>query len=107
MAAIAASETDPVKFPQNWDKAVSAAYLRMSGKGQREAAAAAGICERTLRSWEACDWFEHARIEARHRWFNDLGDECRKTVLEKVQGGDADLAMRILERLDPDLAPSR
>jgi hypothetical protein len=92
--------------PRSFEKQVAAAYLRMLGATQKAAGAAVGRSERTLQAWEAdtVTW-ERARAEARRRWLGALTDVARKTVLETIRAGDGDLAMKVLERVDGDLAP--
>ena len=46
-----------------------------------------------------------AREEARQRWLVDLTDASRKTLLDSIRAGGGDLALKVLERLDRDLAP--
>lgn len=96
---------DPVDKPRDWDKAVSAAYLRLIGQSQKDAATGAGVGQRSLRRWETCSWWEDARDEARDRWLNDLVAESRATLFRVVQEGDGLRAMQILERMDPKMAP--
>ena len=92
--------------PRNWDRRVSAAYLRMSGLGQAAAAKAIGINARTLRGWESeTDLWSAARNEARDRWFNDAEDAARQAVLKSMRRGNADLGLKVLERIDRRLAP--
>ena len=50
--------------------------------------------------------YAEAREEARRRWLREVGDAARKTLLKALQGGAGDLALKLLERLDPDLAPA-
>jgi hypothetical protein len=91
----------------HWDKVVSVAYLRLIGHTQAEAAIAAGRSERTIRNWEAdTELWAAAREEANSRWLQATTDAARRTVLKAV-ARNADLAFRILERLDPELAPPK
>jgi transcriptional regulator with XRE-family HTH domain len=100
-----AALADSPELPANWDKWVSAAYLRMRGLSQEKAAKDAGISERTLWDWEKRhpDQWKRAKGEARDRWMNSLVDASRAAVLASVEGGNAELGMRILERVDPEL----
>lgn len=90
----------------NWDKRVSAAYLRMQGHTQEQAAKAVGVTARTVRQWESerTEW-QSARNEARDRWFNDVEDSARKAVKRSIDMGNSDLGFKVLERIDPRLAP--
>ena len=98
---------DVVNKPQNWDKAVSAAYLRLLGLSQKKAAKAAGIGERTLARYELSDWWPEACGEAVGRWMQQLEIECRSTIMAAVKAGDVTTAVKMLERLDKSLAPPR
>lgn len=93
---------------RHWDKLVSAAYLRMMGATQEEAAQAVGRAERTVRSWEADGpvW-NLAREEARSRWLVDLEDASRQAVLKVISQGHASMAFQVLERIDPNLSPKQ
>lgn len=86
---------------------VSAAYLRIMGATQEEAANAVGRKARTLREWEADSesWAE-ARAEAANRWMSELIDASRISVLAGAKT-NPDMGMRILERVDPRLAPPK
>lgn len=93
--------------PRSWDAAVSAAYLRLLGHSQAAAADAAGVGERTLRGWERAQWWPRAIAEAEARWLDGLTAAARCTLLRAVRDGDAERALRILERVMPELAPPR
>lgn len=98
--------TDPPEKPHaHWDKVVSAAYLRIIGHTQRDAAIGVGRSLRSIQSWEAdSELWALARAAARDRWFSNVTDVARATVL-KGAAKDPDLSLRLLERIDPDLAP--
>lgn len=96
---------DPVGKPHDWDKAVAAAYLRMIGLSQVDAANGAGIGERTIVRWEQCSWWQDARDEASDRWLNDLVAESRATLMKSIKAGDPIRALQVLERRDQRLAP--
>ncbi len=102
-----AEKLDVVRKPQNWDKAVSAAYLRLLGLSQGKAAKGAGIGERTIARWELSDWWPDACGEAGSRWMQQLEIECRTTIMAAVRAGDATTAVKMLERIDRRLAPPR
>ena len=95
-----------LSLPVHWERHILAAYLRMMGSTQVQAAKAVGRSVRTIRDWEAdkCLW-DLAREEARKRWMRELVDVSRGALLAKVRGGDGDLAFRILERVEEELAP--
>jgi cell division inhibitor SulA len=92
--------------PRHWAKRVGAAYFRMMGLTQAEAGKAVGRSMRSVRAWEAekVTW-ALARQEARQCWLGELTDAARKTLLQAIRAGDGDLALKVLERTDTDLAP--
>jgi sulfur carrier protein ThiS len=104
----AAAFSNPLPRYKFWEKRVIAAYLRMLGHSQKAVAAAVNRNVRTIRNWEneTATWTQ-ARDEAAARWLSDLVDAARGTVLTAVQGGDAALALSILERRLPELAPPK
>ena len=107
-----AGSADLVPLPAHWDKWLSAAYLRMLGATQQQAAKTVGIGERTLRRWEADDLWGRACDQARGRWLHGM-EMCARGALLDALRDDSDsvrrgfLALKILERLDPDFAPPR
>ena len=90
--------------PKDRDKALSAAYLRILGHTQTEAESGAGCAERTVRQWESCSWWPEILAEAESRWLSGLMSKARGTLLRDM---DANLALKILERRIPELAPGR
>ena len=104
---IVAEKLDVVKKPQDWDKSVSAAYLRLLGLSQKKAAKGAGLGERTLARYELSEWWPDACREAVDRWMQQLEIEARTTVMVAVKNGDVGTAWKVLERLDRRLAPPR
>lgn len=86
---------------------MSAAYLRILGATQAEAARAVGRSERTIRLWESEPSWADARREAEERWLADLKDASRRAVLNAVRAGNAQLGLALLERLDERLAPPK
>ena len=91
------------------EKMVSAAYLRLLGHTQEQAATSVGVSERTVWAWEneRTDWPDVVR-EARKRWLSGLAGTARDTLhkaIRDVQNGK--LALDVIERLDPDLLPAR
>lgn len=95
------------KRPAHWEKRVSAAYLRILGATQAEAGRAVGRSERTIRLWESDPSWADARREAEERWLVDLKDASRRTILDSIRAGNAQLAREMLERLDERLAPPK
>lgn len=103
-----AARQESEKPHAHWEKVVSAAYLRMIGATQKEAAAAVGRSERSIRDWESNEeLWTRARVVARSRWLNDAEDAARGAVLKSLRAGNADMGLRLLERLDEDLAPPK
>ena len=60
----------------------------------------------TRRRWEGEPTWPEAREQARRLWVDEVADASRLAVLNAVNEGNADLAFRILERIEPALAPS-
>ena len=106
MGTKTAGAENGVKRPAHWDKRVSAAYLRIMGKTQKQAAEAVGRNERTLREWEGEDSWAAARAEAEERWCADGLDLARQTIHRGVRA-NPDLAKWFLERVDPRFAPPK
>lgn len=107
MSGKAATPAPEKRRHAHWDKVVSAAYLRIIGESQKGTATSVGRSERTIWGWENdAELWAAAREEARHRWLREVTDASRRSVL-KAAGRNADLAFRILERVDPDLAPKQ
>ncbi len=95
---------DPMRSPKNRDKCLSVALLRLVGASQVEAANAAGVDPRTVGRWERCSWWSGVQAEASSRWLAGLTAKAR-AGLEKAVADDGRLALSVLERLVPDLAP--
>ena len=105
-AALSTSPDAPQPRPRQWEKWVLYAYLRMMGMTQKAAGSAVGRAKRTVAEWEEAKMlFAQAREEARKRWLTEVGDAARTTLLKALQGEDGDLALKVLERIDPDLSP--
>ena len=80
------SRKSTCKRPQDWDKAVSAAYLRLLGATQLDASFHTGMAERTIVAWEASPWWPMAEAEARMRWLKG-GDALAMTgLLRAIKG---------------------
>jgi hypothetical protein len=79
----------------------------MLGHTQKDAAHAVQRSERRAQEWENTRLlYAQAREEARQRWLGEAMDAARKTLLESIKGGAGDLALKLLERTDGDLAPA-
>lgn len=91
--------------PRNRETALSAAYLRTLGSSQEEAANAAGVHRRTLQRWESSSWWPSVQREAEDKWLRGTVGQARKALLQALQAPDGALALRILERTVPALAP--
>lgn len=106
-AASDARARDP-KAHRHWEIIVSAAFLRSLDERkytQKEAAEAVGRSERSIREWERDKvLWEAAKAEARERWLPGLADTARRTLTRGVSR-NPDLALRVLERIDPTFAP--
>jgi len=101
-ATSAAAGTAP--RPSNWDKRVSAAYLRIMGATQKRAAKSVGVSERTVWTWEQHASWADARAEARVRWLDEAADTARGALLRGLQNDDQASARWLLERVDAALS---
>ena len=103
----AALPADAPPRPKHWERLVLFAYLRMMGSTQKDAGSAVGRSRRTAQAWEEENkpLYAQAREEARLRWRNELTDAARQTLLRTIREGAGDLALKVLERTDRDLAP--
>lgn len=108
-AATDARTRDP-KAHRHWEVIVSAAFLRCLEERkytQKEAAEAVGRSARTIRDWESDhELWRAATDEARRRWLPGLADTARRTLARGV-ARNPDLALRVLERIDPVFAPPK
>ncbi len=102
-----ADKAQGVGKPRDWDKAISVAYLRLREESQADAAKSAGIGERTVRRWENSKWWPQACLEAGSRWLQGLVYVSQQTLFAAIDGGDANLAFKVIERRIPELAPPR
>lgn len=91
--------------PKSRDKALSAAYLRTLGHSQEDAANAAGVNRRTLQRWEHSSWWPGIEREAADQWLSGAVGQARRALLLALAKPDGPLALRILERVVPELAP--
>ena len=98
-----ATDDELPKKPQDREKAIAAAYLRVCGATQAKAARIAGIGKRTLERYEQCMWWPEIVAEARDPWLDRLQEEAMRVLM---RGLDAELSLKVLERLYPKLAPA-
>src|SRR5262249_28674195 len=98
---------DGTPIPLFYEKAVLAAYYRMLGGTQKQAGAAVGRTERTVRTWEAdTALWARASEAARQRWLGEVVALARRRLLQTMLAAEADLALKLLERIDAELAPA-
>ncbi|MEE8551448.1 MAG: hypothetical protein V3T08_09385 [Gemmatimonadota bacterium] len=106
-----ADKKQGVRKPREWDKAVSVAYLRLRTESQEDAAKEAGVGLRTVRRWEKSDWWPQACLEACSRWLQGLVYVSQQTLFSAIATGDAkgdaNLALKVVERRIPELAPPK
>src|SRR4029453_18938890 len=97
---------DGVPRPAWWEKGVLAAYYRLLGSSQKQASAAVGRNERTIRNWEAntAVW-TRATQAAKDRWLGEVTSLARRQLLKAMMDANGELSLKLLERLEPDLAP--
>ena len=98
--------TDPVQGPRDRETALSVAYLRTLGSTQEEAALAAGVDRRTVQRWEGSSWWPEVRREAADRWLSGVVGRARHALLRALDEPDGHLALKVLERTVPQLAPT-
>jgi hypothetical protein len=98
---------DGTPCPPFWEKAVLAAYYRLLGHSQPQAGAAVGRSGRTVRLWEAdTALWARATQTAKARWLGEVISLARRQLLRAMVNADGDLALKVLERIDTDLAPA-
>ena len=98
--------TDPVSGPRDRETALSVAYLRTLGSTQEEAALAAGVDRRTVQRWEGSSWWPEVLYEASNRWLSGVVGRARHALLRALAEPDGHLALKVLERTVPQLAPT-
>jgi hypothetical protein len=92
--------------PVFWEKLILAAYFRLLGSTQKQAGAAVGRSERTIRVWEADKpLWQRALAAAKDRWLGEVTSLARRQLLKAMVTADGDLSLKLLERLDEALAP--
>ncbi len=96
---------DVVKKPQNWDKAVAAAYLWLITDNLKTSAKEVGIGHRTLKRWKGSPWWYDACEQASERWLKAGKGEARRGLLKAIKAGDTASQRWLLERTDMRLAP--
>jgi|WetSurMetagenome_2_1015567.scaffolds.fasta_scaffold10221_13 hypothetical protein len=105
---VAHKQTESRK-PWNWDKAVSVAYLLLTGETMAEAAKQAGAGERTIHTWVKTKWWPTAQSEARSRWLRGVESGAMRGVLKGL--GDpneyAAMARWAAERVLPEMVPPK
>ena len=85
-----ASILDPKDRPRNWDSWVSAAFLRLLGVTQKDAARASGMGLRTLCRYENDPRWPLAVQEAQERRLQGLDAQVRRKLLEAFSGDPDD-----------------
>ena len=93
--------------PVHWEKRVLAAYLLMMGDTWVATAAKVGRTEQTIANWKRHESWPAAKAEAERRWLYDIKDVARRAVYRQLSEGDGDLGLKILERLEDELAPKQ
>ncbi len=100
---------DRVRRPQNRDKALAAAYLRLLGGTLDQSADGAGCARRQIVEWETCSWWPELQAEARQRWLRD-GDARTMRGLLKALGDPREYAQAAkwwADRRIPELKPPK
>ncbi len=91
--------------PRRWEQGISCAYHRLIGFTIAESAKRAGVGKRTLDRWLKADWWPDACAEASSRWLGHVEERSRAQLVKGVEAGDTSIALKIIERLVPELAP--
>ena len=98
---------DPVKGPRDREKAISVAYLRLTGATQEEAGNVNGLRRETVGQWESCSWWPEIVAEASRRWLSGIEAKARKGLDRGLdRDEDGNLSLKVLERRVPGLAPA-
>lgn len=95
-----------VEAPQDWDKAVSAAYLWVLDHPVKQVASSVGIDPVTFWAWRNSPWWPLAIQEATQRWLHGLQGKAMDGLKASVSR-DGHLALKVLERRIPELAPPK
>ena len=90
--------------PHDRQKAVCAAYLWLIHDEVKSAAEGAGVGERTMQRWVRAPWWPEICAEAERNWLRHLTITARRE-LTRALIGNGELALKILERRDPNLRP--
>ncbi len=97
----------PKPGPQDREKAISVAYLRLTGSLQTEAAEAVGIHHDTIGRWEKADWWPEIVLEASQRWLAGLAVNARESLMKLTDPKAPEpttvrfVAERIVQGLEP------
>lgn len=102
-----ATKNDPVERPKNWPVVVRAAGYVYLGFTHKQAAECAGCSTRSITEWKKCSWWREAIDEFRE---NELYKELEQVAVRRLfmaigREGDTSTALKIAERLAPQLAP--
>jgi len=95
--------------PQNWDKVVSAAYLRLLGEPNVDAAKAVGCGERNLRVWQKKPYWKQAVEQARSRWLQGVESGAMRGITEGLSDPQeyATMSRWAAERVIPEMSPPK
>jgi hypothetical protein len=93
---------DPTERPQDPEKCISVAYLRLLGASMADSAKSVGVHKDTIWRWEQCSWWKDMLAEASRRWLSGLEGKARATLFDNLDGP---LSLKVLERRLPELAP--
>lgn len=102
--AEAQAEKRTVSAPQDWDKAVSVAYLRILEFPKKTVARLVEVDQATIWVWEQSAWWPDAEREAMSRWLRGVRAKAMKSLKRNLLA-DGNLALKVLERLMPEMGP--
>lgn len=95
----------PVQKPTDWEKAVAVAWCFVLGRLAKDAAAATGVSESTIRNWLKSPWWPEAYAEARAKVPIHLEQRSLGVISDGLDLRDLTTARWVAERVVPELAP--
>lgn len=102
-----AESADPVTKPQDREKCLSVAYLRILGASQIDAAKVVGVGERSVRNWEACSWWPAIKAEATDRWLDGLRSKTFVALERLVEDLEPTTVRFVAERIEDRFLPPK
>lgn len=113
--AIASPEPAAPALPARWPQYLMVARLRATGSTQIEAARAAAVSQRTVRTWESSEHWPQAVAESAAAWASSALQAARAIMMGALDDTESSgaptatarsMARWLSSRLDPNLAPA-